>query len=172
MLSSAGGSPQADGAPADGGPTSAAGAEPAPAAEAAEGGAADAAATHLNAAEAGSKPQGSAQGGTPAKNGRGSANGRERRPKVDVQRIAEVRQDLTVIIAESVSRSELVCQCMPPCIADQIMVFCLFRRFVLAERLQNAVKALQRAKLFMDGKELAFDAMPLATQLFLGNISR
>ena len=37
---------------------------------------------------------------------------------------------------------------------------------------QNTVKALQRAKISLDGKELAFDATPVATQLFLGNVSR
>jgi hypothetical protein len=44
--------------------------------------------------------------------------------------------------------------------------------FRLPLMMQNTVKALSRAKLTLDGNELAFDAMPLATQLFLGNISR
>ena len=38
--------------------------------------------------------------------------------------------------------------------------------------MQNTVKALIRAKPSWEGKELAFDATPLATQLFVGNISR
>lgn len=58
-----------------------------------------------------------------------------------------------------------VCQCMSNGAADSVM---RVPRLVV----QNTVKALQRARISLDGKELAFDAMPLATQLFLGNISR
>ena len=93
MLLGAGESAQSDGAAAS---VDAGNAEPARAAEAAEGGdtaAADVAPADADAAVKGvSEPQPSGQGGTPVKNGRGGANGRERRPKVDVQRIAEVRQ--------------------------------------------------------------------------------
>jgi hypothetical protein len=92
LQSGAGDSAQADG---DAASANAATAEPAPVAEAAEGGdpaAADTAPADAVAAKAVSDPQPSGQVGTPAKNGRGGANGRERRPKVDVQRIAEVRQ--------------------------------------------------------------------------------
>ena len=43
-------------------------------------------------AQAGARPQVPGQGGTPVRNGRSGGNGRERRPKVDVQRLTEVRQ--------------------------------------------------------------------------------
>jgi hypothetical protein len=49
-------------------------------------------------AQAGARPQVPGQGGTPVRNGRSGGNGRERRPKVDVQRLAEVRQHSIVAV--------------------------------------------------------------------------
>jgi hypothetical protein len=99
---SAGESPQPHGAAATSAATVADG-EAAPAAETAKGGetaAGDAVTATSSPAQAGARPQVPGQGGTPVRNGRSGGNGRERRPKVDVQRLAEVRQASVASVIE------------------------------------------------------------------------
>ena len=99
---SAGGSPQTDAAAATGAATVADG-EATPAAETAKGGetaAGDAVTAASSPAQAGARPQVPGQGSTPVRNGRSGGNGRERRPKVDVQRLAEVRQASVASVIE------------------------------------------------------------------------
>lgn len=60
----------------------------------------------------------------------------------------------------------------PSAFPSDLIRQCVFPPKPVVATAQNAAKALSRTKPSLADKELQFDGAPLATQLFLGNISR